>query len=84
MIKVTGYGGGNSDWKGNGHNNWEGDGRGHQLTFGEGVRNGDGFACLGVGSGGESPYVTHLIINQDPVTMAYQAVTMQTHREYHA
>jgi len=59
-------------------------GNGHSGGFGDGYFCGTGLGD-GFGRGyGENPSITSLIIDEDPVTMAYQSVTLQTTGNRHA
>jgi len=63
---------------GNSHEFGNGFGDDSKYEYSDGHCFGDGHGG-GVGSGfGESEYITALIIENNPVTMAYQAATLQT------
>jgi len=78
MIKSSGDGHGYNYGDGGDHGDGGGDGWGDGYIT---SRNscGSGYGHLaGHGRGSDAPSVTALIIDQDPITTAYQAVTMQT------
>jgi len=84
-----GYGFGCGHYYGNGY----GDGNGRSGVNDAGSGWGDGVQGHGDGDGHgsglkrnyfDNHHFTTLIINTDPLTMAYQTVTMQAHKEYHA
>jgi len=82
-VYLHGHGFGITGSIGDGHGDgsgWTGEGVGSGDSIGDTINTGDG---IGGGHWASCPYVTSLLIDDDPVTMAYQAVTMQTHREYH-
>jgi len=65
---VLGRGGGRGGGRGIGHN----DGDGHGCGIDYSMYDGD------AGEDADSPHITTLIVNDDPLTLAYQALTMQT------
>jgi len=75
------YGDGAGDGNGTGvsyGNNTFGNGNGDGDCFGDGYGDGDGSCQLD--SSGEAPYAVALIINDDPLTLACQSVTMFSYR----